>query len=57
MSCGVLPYARRSAIAFRISITREPEYGFVPIQASDGGEADGYIGPGGVMVTCFAGVV
>lgn len=35
-------------------VAREPEYGFVRIRASDGGEADVYMGPGGIMVNRFA---
>lgn len=35
-------------------VAREPEYGFVRIRASDGGEADVYASPGSIMVSRFA---
>lgn len=35
-------------------VLQKPEFGFVRIQASDGGEADVYLNPGSIMVNRFA---
>lgn len=35
-------------------VASEPEYGFVRVRASDGGEADVFASPGSIMVNRFA---